>query len=366
MLKMLIADDDKIIRSRLAAKIDWQALGYELVGQAADGRSLLEKTLEIKPDVVLTDIKMPLLDGIEYVQELKKRKLATEVVVITGYAEFEYAQKLLRLGVYDYLLKPIDKEKLCSCMKGLYEKILCRKEARISAGTPEKQDRFEGYEILKGKQDEVKEVFLEQQYDTALRMTEDFQRQMNHYRLSLTQMQQLYMYLFNGIYRGLNEKERADEQIRNEMLTLFEHFTDLEDQGKLLSFSRDLLEKLAKRIGKIAAPKDNLCLQKALEYVDEHFAENLSMAEVANRINVSYGYLSYLLNEYAEGGFVKILRSRRIEEAKKLLTGTELKIGEAARWSGFTSPRYFSEIFSAETGMTPAEYRLRYYDKKKE
>ena len=144
--KMIIADDDEIIRIRLVKKIDWRSMGYEVVSEAADGNELLKKTLKYKPDVVLTDIKMPFMSGIEYVEAIRKNQLQTEVIIITGYAEFEYVHKLLHLGVCGYLLKPLDKEELKECMCRLRDKILHNQELEALG----RQDKNGGEETACG------------------------------------------------------------------------------------------------------------------------------------------------------------------------------------------------------------------------
>lgn len=146
MLKMIIADDDEIIRIRLVKKIDWRSIGYEVVSEAADGNELLKKTLKYKPDVVLTDIKMPFMSGIEYVEAIRKNQLQTEVIIITGYAEFEYVHKLLHMGVCGYLLKPLDKEELKECMCRLRDKILHNQELEALG----RQDKNGGEETACG------------------------------------------------------------------------------------------------------------------------------------------------------------------------------------------------------------------------
>ena len=175
-------------------------------------------------------------------------------------------------------------------------------------------------------------------------------------------MKQNYTYLFNHIYRVLRETGKVDDEIKGFMLTLFEdRFSELNDEKELLEFVRTLLEKLLGSLHRMEMEEDNLHLQKSLDYIDKHFAQNISMAEVANHIGVSYGYLSYILNESVDGGFVRILRNRRMKEAQKLLVSSELKIYDIAEQCGFTNSRYFCTMFYADMGMTPTEYRKKNY-----
>lgn len=364
MLKMIIADDDEIIRIRLVKKIDWRSIGYEVVSEAADGNELLKKTLKYKPDVVLTDIKMPFMSGIEYVEAIRKNQLQTEVIIITGYAEFEYVHKLLHLGVCGYLLKPLDKEELKECMCRLRDKILHNQELEALG----RQDKNGGEEtaVIYVMPDTLKKTvvdkFLEGKAVEVLSLIETYHTEMCVNHVSPDKMKQNYTYLFNSIYRALREKDKVDDEIKGLMLTLFEdRFSELRDGKELLEFILSLLEKLLDSLHRMEKEEENVHLQKSLDYIDKHFAQNISMAEVANHIGVSYGYLSYILNESVEGGFVRILRNRRIKEAKKLLVASDLKIYDIAEQCGFTNSRYFCTMFYADMGMTPTEYRKKNY-----
>lgn len=364
MLKIMIADDDEIIRVRLVKKIDWSSMGFEVVAEAADGEELLKKTLRYKPDVVLTDIKMPFMSGIEYVEALRRNQLRTEVIIITGYAEFEYVHRLLHLGVCGYLLKPLDKEELRTCMCGIREKILHDRELEALVH----QDKKTGEEQLAAyvMTDEMKQALTEKILDgkavEVLSLLESQHTEMCVKQVPLDKMKQNYTYLFNRIYRMLRERDKVDDEIKSLMLTLFEdRFSELADGKELFEFIRTLVEKLLASLHRMGTEEENLHLQKSLDYIDKHFAQNISMAEVANHIGVSYGYLSYILNESVDGGFVRILRNRRMKEAKKLLTGSELKIYDIAEQCGFTNSRYFCTMFYADMGMTPTEYRKKNY-----
>lgn len=130
MLKILIAEDEDIIRKGLVFTIDWLSMDCVIVAEAADGEEGLQKIIEHKPDVVITDIKMPKMDGIEMVRRgLEHVKF--ESIILTSYAEFEYAKKAIELKAYDYLLKPIDEYKIIEVMQKLHDKLDMNKEAEF-------------------------------------------------------------------------------------------------------------------------------------------------------------------------------------------------------------------------------------------
>ena len=108
MIKAVIADDEDWIRSLLRNIIGWESLGLRLVGEAESGTSALNECLKRKPDILITDVKMPGLDGLELVRRLKVALPGLETIVISGYDDFAFAQRALRESVRDYVLKPIN------------------------------------------------------------------------------------------------------------------------------------------------------------------------------------------------------------------------------------------------------------------
>ncbi|MCR4742143.1 MAG: response regulator [Treponema sp.] len=117
LLKLLIADDEENIRNGLKCILDWQALGYKFCGEASNGKDTINQIIDLKPDLVILDIKMPGLTGIEVISQTKsyfqKHNMDMPAfLILSGYSEFEYAQKTINLGAKAYLLKPVDEDQL--------------------------------------------------------------------------------------------------------------------------------------------------------------------------------------------------------------------------------------------------------------
>ncbi len=104
--RVLIVDDEKYVRSGIKNETDWGLIGCEVVGEAADGQAALEVAREVKPDLVISDIKMPVMDGITFAGKLLEKQPGVKVIFLTAFSDFEYARQAVRLGVSDYLLKP--------------------------------------------------------------------------------------------------------------------------------------------------------------------------------------------------------------------------------------------------------------------
>lgn len=106
--KMIIADDEHIILKGLRNLLDWRNLGIEIIGEASDGKMLMDMILSMEPDIVVSDICMPNMSGLDVLKIIKENNLSTKVILISGYEDFQYAREALKNGAVDYLLKPID------------------------------------------------------------------------------------------------------------------------------------------------------------------------------------------------------------------------------------------------------------------
>ena len=122
MIRVLVVEDEKMIRKGIIMTTDWQALGCRVVGEAADATEAMRLVEEKRPEIVLTDIHMKGMSGIEMIEALKHHE-EIHFIIISGYSDFEYARSALRLGVMDYLLKPFRDEELEKVLKKVVQEI---------------------------------------------------------------------------------------------------------------------------------------------------------------------------------------------------------------------------------------------------
>lgn len=127
MLKVLIMDDEPYVREGLKYIIDWENYGFTICGEAADGEEGYEKILDLNPDIILIDIQMPGKLGLDIVREAKESGKNGKFIIISGYSNFEYAQKAIKYGVKEYLLKPIDEDELLEIVLKLKKEIEAEK-----------------------------------------------------------------------------------------------------------------------------------------------------------------------------------------------------------------------------------------------
>lgn len=123
MVKVMIIDDEEIIREGLKKTVDWEEMDCAIVGEAEDGESGCRAALSLKPDLIFTDIRMPGLDGLAMIARLREMKLPCKVIILTGFRDFEYAQEAIRHGAYRFLLKPVRTEDLTLAIREAVKEI---------------------------------------------------------------------------------------------------------------------------------------------------------------------------------------------------------------------------------------------------
>lgn len=121
--KLILVDDEEEVRKGVLKKIEWEKYGFQVVGEAENGKEALEIIEKTSPDVVVTDIKMPFMDGLELATAVRERYPSAKIIVLTGFDEFEYAQKSVKLNVMEYLLKPISAQELTDILIKVREQI---------------------------------------------------------------------------------------------------------------------------------------------------------------------------------------------------------------------------------------------------
>ena len=141
MKRIVVVEDEELVRQGIVHAVDWESIGCEVVGEASNGRAGLAVIREKKPDLIVADIKMPVMDGIGMVRELREEGLGVRVIFLTAYSDFSYAQNAVKLGAADYLLKPFRDGELEAAVKRALEAV----PAPLLQNAPEPEVRYSRY-----------------------------------------------------------------------------------------------------------------------------------------------------------------------------------------------------------------------------
>jgi len=168
MLRVLLVDDETFFRQGLRAIVDWQACGYEVIGEEDNGEDALQFILRERPDVVITDIRMPEIDGLELIHKVvQEQKLNTKFIIVSGYDEFKYAQQAVRYGVCDFLLKPIDESGLEETLQQLADTIKRESQQQEKSITHQNQELLNQLELGMLTEEQLLDIYRRLGLDPA-------------------------------------------------------------------------------------------------------------------------------------------------------------------------------------------------------
>ena len=533
--RVVIVDDEKPIVEGLKAFIEWEDEGFSVVGTALNGKDGLDIAVKMNADIVLTDIRMPLLSGNDFISEMKKVRPECEFLVLSGYSNFDYAQQAINNGAVCYLLKPVQEEELLKNLRSIRSKLDGRREMRdemtnlrntVVEMRPVIEARYlhelltveflsvsqilEKWHFLRPDDNldhyvimSVETEGLDRKYSTDIEkliyisdgvsnLIEDENNSAGigvAYKLSkdreiiicsgnsdddafLADLGKWGAYLQKQIgmmygesisigiscvhkhpeelFRALKEAERAleyrlvfgtgcimmfgtlptendqtkysvekekellqyVEKTDNEaIMTFLTHlFGEIEGNSeytpeavyavcvrvivsvyqyaeqrgivtdsmrKRMSDSLSeihrirntsvLAEHIAQQFFHITelirsqrAQRQKGVVGEIQAYVDEHYSENITLEFIEQKFFINASYLSYQFKKKVGKNFIDYLTDVRIDNAKRLLPDPDIKIYEVGERVGYSSPRYFSQIFEKRVGVTPSRYRQQF------
>lgn len=417
MLKALIVDDEYLVRTGIRETIDWADYGVQIIGDASNGQEGLDLALLHHPDVIVTDVRMPYMNGLEFLEKIKEHDLHCGVIMLSGYDEFQYAQEAIRHGASHYLLKPVNIDELASTVRQVGERTVHKQE--------------EQKRLLKYKQEEnaiSSQFWLDLLYGT-INNTDLIRSKYDWLGIELPPNETLFVAVISIVpdsataadYADQGKWISAEQQIRK---LLDEHaistvamlrsatteWTLITSSERLAadfapvmySFGYALISKINEASGfqvtmgfseaancydgihpsfvqsREAARKSISGLggvlfstedarsgtrrevRDALAYIRLHYANNITSDMVAETVHVSATHLMHLFRKDLNKTFYECLTEYRIEEAKRLLRYSSYRVYEVGLQVGFADSKYFSQIFRKSTGLAPSEYAKQY------
>ncbi len=396
MFKMIVVDDEYLVRLGIKETIDWNDYDIEIVGEASNGETGLELAKSLQPDIIITDIKMPVMDGLDLVKQLQQHQLDCIVIILSGYKDFEYAKDTLENGAYSYLLKPIDNDELIDKVKDaisfLQEK---RKKDHFISHLKEdiptiKQTLLSN--ILEGNDlniSKIKQKLSLYNINISPKGTLIYVKmdESNHKNEHLDDIHSLYkqlLHLFhhedelvvskfdNYCFTILNGLSSEDSEIICEQaLKTYEKkhqtivsigiksYDSLETIRDAFKYVKQVTrEKLFPMINTISHSENKYSqpIKQAMQYIAQNYSRNITVKMVADSLFVSESYLMHLFKAQLNKTFNECLTDYRMMIAKQLLLSQKLKVYEIAELVGYNDSKYFSQIFRKKVGMSPSQY----------
>jgi two-component system response regulator YesN len=399
LYKLLITDDESRIRRGIKNLINWKELNIEVVGEAEDGEIALEIAKEKLPDIILLDICMPFLNGLQLIKRLKEEACSPVIIIITGHDEFKYVQEALKLRVFDYILKPVMKDDLTRSIARALEE-LDRKNSESLLNEWMSKKLVDGIETVKETllnswlkglitlqqvKSELDFINIGMEGDIGLLLvkpigllnTELLSKKMDERLLGFAVKNIIEEMLkpFSPFLIGIDEDgafaavcsiTKSSEWINLSMeieksIVKYLDYKVIAEQKKVLQGLEGVCntyKELQEELGNKLQYKPVVLL--ALKYIDSnYFNQDLNLETVAAELNVSSSYLSKLMKEEIGMSFIDYLTHVKIQKAIFLMEDPTIKIHEVAELVGYNDQHYFCKAFKRTMGYPPIEYRER-------
>jgi len=342
MLKVLIADDDTNVGQCLSRLVPWDDIGYRVVGVALNGNEAFAMANRLEPDVIISDIVMPMMDGMDLCIKTKEINSNTAFIFLSAYEDFNAAQLALRYRVVDYLLKPMDRNKI-NRLTDLLKNIRADMEQSsiFHAIAFDKRMETTMVDAIQHKDISFFESLFCQIDSDIDRMERD-----------ITEVRETGFKLLDLLYSHFDRKRPFIPAVYQTMINC----TDPAEAIKMI------LETYRLALSQSDAEKEphrRWIADQVCKYIDNHiFDMNLSVSTLSSVFHYSPDYLSRLFAQNKHETIMRYLTNKRMESAAELLLYTNLSIAHIAERVGYRSAGYFTQGFRKKYGITPYSYRI--------
>jgi len=363
LYKVFFVDDEASMRAGIRESIDWEKSGFTLAGEAPDGEMAFSLMQDILPDILVTDVKMPFMDGIELSRKAKATMPWIKIIILSGHDEFEYAKQAIAIGVEDYLLKPVTSGKLMELLDVIAGKIDDERRSNVEKLIASMKDisscgliPFAGFDKLP-----MMEKLRYAPKADAPRIIDDYLSSFES--TSITSIMFLY-YIFMDV---LLSSSKVVEELGGDAKTVLSEFSDIAGQldvdsgiTNIKALLTSVLERVIGFRDEATGSKYNEIIVKAQEYIKENFADkDISLHSVAREVNISPNHFSTIFSQETGETFISYITRVRLEQAKVLLKTTQMRTSDVGYEVGYNDTHYFSYVFKKNTGMTPKDFRSK-------
>lgn len=401
MKKVLIVDDEYLQRELVKSTVAWEQLGLCIAAEASDGREAVETAERVRPDIIIMDINIPFLNGLEVSKRVKEILPETQIIILTAYGEFEYAREAIRFGAVNFLLKPLDPEELekelrsaCAKIEDIRKQFFVERLAGFQKeGDAEKYReygfpvdekicliyfRFSEEESLRCWRQEIQDLIeerfpktevLDMQSDLIFLLAEDPQVEEFRFRIrSACACVWEEMGEKSGLCGSASDIHDSVAEIH---MAYKEAYEGLSVYGRRCGINfyesrgvRKILESGLSLMEQRLVPSGRKKVEEAKQYIDENYWNgDLNLNLIAENIGVNPSYLSSIFKKEYGCSLSRYLISVRMEKGRQMMEESpDITVSEAAELTGYSDAYYFSKSFKQQFGISPSKY-LREYGK---
>lgn len=374
MYKVLFAEDELLVRLGLQNSIPWSKYEMEVAALADNGMEAYRLFEEIHPDILITDLRMEGMDGLELVKRVREIDKECAIVVISCLNDFETLRKLIPYNINAYVLKAsISIDEVCNVLEQTKEYLISigRTAKKVIPDLEKPEDIISKYllgdAVISLEDDfEIFEHLLlfsleEENKDKINKLAMDFIYELVNRQIPGEMLVPIKDKEFCVFYRSTEKK--MDERIKriNNSIGDFlgvrfkithssrrkaENLKDWFDRAYVQQYEINIDENSGKAL-----------IQKSIEYMQEHFRDSLTLTDISRTIGLSVSYFSYLFKQETGKNYIEYLNEIRLLATMKDLMNTDEKVVVVAQKNGFQNLEYFSRYFKKQTGESPARWR---------
>ncbi|HHT05869.1 MAG TPA: response regulator [Hydrogenispora sp.] len=354
MYKVMIVDDEPSIRTGLPKIIDWEAYDFSITAVARNGDDARRKLEKDYPDLIITDIKMPILDGFGLIHHIRKDLNDSKMpfIILSGYDEFAFAKRALQYNVKSYLIKPVDEEELITLLVEV-RKELAQEDVfanfyhqRVEAFNHNYAE-IEEFQALSeaienNRTDEIKRLIerIFHRFETEKLHPSIVQVHLGNFFIKIcTQIKEM-----GGLVETLNRKES--------LMTV--HLSNL-NVNRLKNIFTEISLDCADYIEELK--KSCRVINRVKQYVEKYYYKNIKLKDIAELLYMNQAYLGQLFKKETGMLFCQYVNNKRLQNAKRLLLRTDLPIYQVAERVGYRNVDYFIQKFKEGENCTPLEYK---------
>lgn len=409
---VVVADDEDELREAVCTMMPWQEFGFRLVGSASNGLDALQLVEKHEPDLLITDIRMPFISGIELARQVREVRPTTNIAFLSGYDDFEYAQQAIQYNIISYMLKPLTVKGLGEELRIIRRKIDAQFATfRQAAPRPDGQDpraamlmplvlddyadpdgsaQTEAYARQCGLLRDMNDSPCCTVIVSTLLNSDGAMDTPASFAASVDQLAAKYLRCVSFFAPGkvisvllgnpsdfeeylyilVDEIPQMAERVLNKrcrigvsrMAGSLNALHDAYREAMEALRQGDRTEAGAQFIGDLepAVKGGSLLCRRALEALDQYYMDpSLSLVSLSGMLEVSPNHLSACIKKYAGETFINTLIRKRMEAARELIAASNLKVREIAGRCGYTDQHYFSYCFKKYCGESPNSMRRR-------
>ena len=397
MFRIIIVDDEPYIIEQLKKFVDWNEMGFEISATFSTSKEALNYIEEHRPDVIMCDIHMPVISGIDIAKICFDKYPEIKIILVSGYRNFSYAKQAISYKVFEYITKPLEYQSFVECIKKLHmvlknekNQFLERDEIIGSSEMFSQQEMF--YNILYGfisSPQEIEQAFVENKLPlTYVNLPGiwinikiiDFAKYLSHWK---GEKENLYFSIGNAISnknvfayniitgylegniqmiaindKSIKSRETIDEiifKIKNNLKTLLSidaNISVIKTFDNIYELTNEGFSNL------ISVPNaENDIITKVTEYIDKNYDKDISLDTIAQYVYMSNAYFSSYYKKKTGETLTTTINKVRIEHAKRLLSNPLNTSSKVCYLVGYNNSMHFHRVFKSIVGCTPGEYQ---------